>query len=224
MLRSAEPHWKSESSRGAGEGSLCILMFTKFLCEAVALLGCYAAQVCSWLPTPRVNLSIPCSMVRQSGMGPMVVPKRLQLTFNLHRVTSQNNKRPQLYCDGVLKSRKLLGSLATPSASRALIPHDWMKFEDRRICSVGKESKGGCCDFDWKFCFCICLMKLEELRGNRCRSRGLNLAHFEYRVARTLSLVVRRPGHEANLHVVSKLRLSEGVRSRIQKFPAWPAF
>lgn len=86
-----------------------------------------------------------------------------------------------------------------------------MKWEDRYECQVGKDLKGRRCGFDWKFCFCICLMKL-ELQDNRWRSRDLNLAHFEYRVARALCLGVKRPGREAKLYVLSKLRMSGGIR------------
>jgi hypothetical protein len=62
----------------------------------------------------------------------------------------------------------------TPSAAQALIPYGLMKLEDRHEFQLGKRLKGGCCGFVWKFHFCICVMKLEELQDNRWRSRDLN--------------------------------------------------
>ena len=92
-----------------------------------------------------------------------------------------------------------------PSRSQSLYR---LSYPAHYECQVGKDLKWRRCGFVWKFCFCLCLMELEELQDNCWRGRDLNLAHFEYRVARALYLGLKRPGREA----LSKLRMSGDTR------------
>jgi hypothetical protein len=68
--------------------------------EILAVLGCYAALVGSYLPTFRDNLSVPSSKVKQTiwplKLGHMVVSKRLQLRIRQLCITFQNTEDPEV--------------------------------------------------------------------------------------------------------------------------------